>query len=317
MPAPELSPALPAARRHPSRPRPGPARAWWLAARPHTLSLSAAPVLAGCALAWAQGAAPRWGVALLTLLAALAIQTGTNLLNDVGDHERGADAPGRAGPPRATAEGWLSAAAVRRAGLGALGAAFVLGLGLAWAGGWPIVALGLLALLCGWAYTAGPRPIAYGPLGEGFVWVFFGVAAVAGSHWLQAGVWSWAALWLGHLLGALAAAVMLVNNTRDAATDALAGRRTLAVCLGPGACRVLYALLLAQPYIGWPVLALAGAPPQAPWPLLTLPWALWLALRFARQRQAQGFNPLLAGTARLQALWALLLAGGWWWAAAA
>lgn len=286
---------------------PSRALAWLRAVRPHTLSLSAAPVVAGCALAWAHTAAPRWGLAGITLLAATLIQVATNLLNDVGDFERGADGADRLGPPRATAQGWLPAAAVRRAGLGALLAAFVLGLGLVWAGGWPIAALGLVSLACGWGYTAGPRPIAYGPLGEGLVWAFFGVAAVGGTFWLQAGTLTPAALWLGHSLGALAAAVMLVNNTRDAGTDVRAGKHTLAVHLGPTGCRALYALLLAQPYLCWPLLARHVAAPLPAWPWLTLPWALWLGLRLARQPAGHGLNALLAQTARLQAAWTALL----------
>ncbi|RRD55949.1 1,4-dihydroxy-2-naphthoate octaprenyltransferase [Comamonadaceae bacterium OH2545_COT-014] len=286
--------------------------AWLQAARPHTLSLSVAPVVAGCALAWAQGATPRWGLAAITLLAAMLIQVATNLLNDVGDFERGADGADRLGPPRATAQGWLAAAAVRRAGLGALAVAFLLGLGLVWAGGWPIAALGLVSLACGWCYTAGPRPIAYGPLGEGFVWAFFGMAAVAGTFWLQAGALTPAALWLGHMLGALAAGVMLVNNTRDAATDARAGKHTLAVRLGPVGCRVLYALLLAQPYLCWPWLAGHATPAPPAWPWLTLPWALWLCVQLWRQPAGRGLNPLLAHTARLQAAWTALLAFSLW-----
>lgn len=283
-----------------------PTLAWWHATRPHTLSLSAMPVLAGCALAWRQGAAPQWTLALVTLLAALCIQLGVNLLNDVGDFERGADGPDRLGPPRATAQGWLRATTVRRAGLSALAAAFMLGLWLAWAGGWPIAMLGLLALACGWCYTAGPRPIAYGPWGEAFVWCFFGLAAVAGTAWLQAHTLSPAALWMGHALGAQAAAVMLVNNTRDAASDARAGKHTIAVRLGRRNCNALYPLLLAQPYLCWHLLLPASASFWRALPWLTLPAALWLTWRFTRQPATRAMNTLLSRTAQLQVVWGLL-----------
>ncbi len=284
------------------------AAVWWLAARPHTLGLSAMPVLAGCALAWHQGAAPRLGVALLALLSAICIQIGTNLLNDVGDFERGADGPDRQGPLRATAQGLLTPHEVRCAGLGALAAAFVLGVPLVWLGGWPIVILGLLSLVCGWGYTSGPHPIAYGSLGEVFVWVFFGVAAVAGVCWLQGAPLNAATFWMGHILGTLAAAVMLVNNTRDMPTDAAAGRCTLAVRMGRRGCNVLYAVLLAQPYLAWPLLY--KAQPIQAWTMLTLPWALWLVVRFARHPGGQALNVLLARTVRLQMGWvAVLLLG--------
>ncbi|MDR2128964.1 MAG: 1,4-dihydroxy-2-naphthoate octaprenyltransferase [Burkholderiaceae bacterium] len=282
------------------------ARAWWLAARAQTLSLSISPVLAGLALAWRQGAAPLWALAWATLLAALAIQIGANLLNDVGDFERGVDAPQRLGPPRAVAQGWLTARAVRLAGWLALGMAFVLGIGLVHAGGWPFAGLGLLALLCAWGYTAGPAPIACGPWGEMLVWLFFGLAAVCGSAALQAASPNPALCLTGHALGALAAAVLLVNNTRDAATDAQAGRRTLALLLGPAGSRAFYALLLAQPYVVWPWLS--GGQDWAAWPCLTLPWAIWLVWRFARLPASRALNGLLAQTARLQLAWTALLA---------
>lgn len=284
------------------------AAVWWLAARPHTLGLSAMPVLAGCALAWHQGAAPRWLIALAALLSAICIQIGTNLLNDVGDFERGTDGPERQGPLRATAQGLLTPRAVRRAGLGALGAAFLLGIPLVWAGGWPIVILGILSLICGWGYTSGPHPIAYGSLGEVFVWVFFGVAAVAGMCWLQGAPLNAATFWLGHILGTLAAAVMLVNNTRDMPTDSAAGRKTLAVRTGRGGCNILYTLMLVQPYLTWPLLV--AAQPMQPWTLLTAPWAAWLIWRFWRQPGGQAMNVLLAQTVRLQMGWVLVLALG-------
>ena len=301
----------PTATARPALAAPTPFRAWWLTARPHTLPLSLAPVLLGCALAWVQTAGWRPDAALMAALASMLIQIGTNLLNDVGDHERGADSADRLGPPRATAQGWLPAAAVRRAGLGALAAAFVCGIYLVWVGGWPIVALGLLALLCGWAYTAGPAPIAYGPWGEVFVWLFFGVAAVGGTYYLQTDGLSAGAFWLGHVMGALAAAVMLVNNTRDGDTDVRAGKRTLATRIGLGGSRALYALLLLQPFLAWPALS-ASIATLPVWPWLTLPWALWLCWRFARTAPSRALNALLAHTARFQAAWALVVAISLW-----
>lgn len=286
-------------------------RIWLHTLRPQTLALSVTPVLAGCLLAWMAGNAPRWLLAALTVLAAVLIQAGTNLLNDVGDGERGADGPDRLGPPRATALGLLPAHAVRRAGFAALGAALALGLVLAWAGGWPIMLLGLLSLLCGWAYTAGPRPIAYGPFGEWFVWVFFGLAAVVGAYWLQAPhpalpVRPWL---VGHALGALAAAVMLVNNTRDAASDARVGKRTLATRLGRRRCNTLYAVLLLQPFVCMPWLNLGHAGQALMW--CGLPFSLSLWRLFARTPEA-ALNPFLGHTARLQMLWAALMLTACW-----
>lgn len=281
------------------------ARAWLLAARPHTLGVTVSAVLMACVLGWQQTGRFQLSLALVILAAAMLIQIGTNLLNDVGDYESGTDTAGRLGPDRATAMGWLTPHAVRRAGAVALLLAFALGLALAWQGGWPIVALGLLSLLCGWAYTAGPLPISRGPFGELFVWVFFGLAAVLGTVWLQTGTLPHAAWLAGHAMGAWAAAVMLVNNTRDAATDASTGRRTLAVVLGLGGSRCLYAVLVLLPFflLLW-LNRYTGLIVWAPWVLL--PLALQQTARLVHWAPDRRYNQLLARTAHLQLGYVLL-----------
>ena len=288
-------------------PLPSRRQAWWQALRPRTLPVAAAPVLATCALAWSESGRLNWLAALVTLVAALLIQIGTNLLNDVGDFERGTDTPDRLGPARATAMGWLSPGQVKRAGFSALAGAFLLGIYLVWLGGWPIVLLGLASLFCGWAYTGGPKPIAYGPLGEVFVWAFFGLGAVLGTYYLQTGSLSRAAWALAHMLGLFAAAVIVVNNTRDRAGDARSGKRTLAVRLGLTACRVEYGLLMLVPFVllGW--LAAAGHHLAAGLPLLALPPALMLVVRFARLAPGREHNRLLGQTAQLQLFFSCLL----------
>lgn len=282
--------------------------AWLLAARPHTLGVTLSGVLAACTLAWHQKGGLDWPVAIVTFLAAILIQIATNLLNDAGDYESGIDRGERLGPDRAVAKGWLGTRQVKRAGLGCLALAFVLGVYLVVVGGWPIVLLGLVALLCGWAYTLGPAPISHGPLGEIFVWVFFGLAAVLGTYYLQTGTLSRQIWILGHMMGAFASAVMLVNNTRDAASDTLVGKDTLAVRIGLPACRLLYAGMLAVPYL----LALSQA---RHWvhvlPHLTLPLAVLLVYRMASWPPSKRYNWLLARTAHLQlaftVLWVLAL----------
>lgn len=282
--------------------------AWMLAARPHTLGVTLSGVLAACTLAWHQKGGLDWPVAIVTFLAAILIQIATNLFNDAGDYESGIDRGERLGPDRAVAKGWLGTRQVKQAGLGCLALAFVLGVYLVVVGGWPIVLLGLVALFCGWAYTLGPAPISHGPLGEIFVWVFFGLAAVLGTYYLQTGTLSRQIWILGHMMGAFASAVMLVNNTRDAASDVLAGKDTLAVRIGLPACRLLYAGMLAVPYL----LALSQA---RHWvhvlPHLTLPLAVLLVYRMATWPPSKRYNWLLARTAHLQlaftVLWVLAL----------
>ena len=282
--------------------------AWFLAVRPKTLSVSIAPVLLGSAVAWSQLHVFIWPPALVALLAAMLIQIGTNLHNDVSDFERGADTPERLGPPRATAMGWLPPQTVRRGAWIAFGLAFNLGVYLVWYGGWPIVVIGLASLLAGWAYTGGPRPIAYTALGEIFVWLFFGLAAVGGSYTLQTGSISAAALLAGALLGLMAAGVITVNNYRDLASDAKVGKRTLAVFLGRRGVQRVYMLEMLLPFIFLPFLAaLTTGSAWFALPLLLIPAVLLQIRRFWREVPGGIFNALLARTAQLQFLYSLLL----------
>jgi 1,4-dihydroxy-2-naphthoate octaprenyltransferase len=277
--------------------------------RPKTLTVSFVPVLVGTAVAWSQTQAVHWLPALIALLTAVLIQIGTNLHNDVSDFERGADTPQRLGPPRATAMGWLPAAAVRRGAWIAFGLAFNFGVYLAWYGGWPIVAIGLCSLLAGWAYTGGPRPIAYTPLGEIFVWLFFGLVAVGGSHYLQTLSISGAALLAGSMIGLLAAGVITVNNYRDLDSDALVGKRTLAVLLGRRGAQRVYVAEMLLPFVLLPFLAvLAGKGFWFALPLLMLPAVLSQLTRFRHEAPGPVFNELLARTARLQLIFSVLLA---------
>ncbi len=284
-------------------------KSWWLAFRPKTLSVSLAPVLVGSALAWHESRTFLWLPALVALLAAMLIQVGTNLHNDVKDHERGADTPERLGPSRATASGWLSAGQVKRAVALCFGAAVLLGVYLVWHGGWLILLVGLFSVAAGLAYTGGPRPIAYSATGELFVWLFFGVVAVMGSYFLQTFHFAWAAFVIACMVGFFAAAVIVVNNTRDLASDRKVGKNTLAVRVGLGWSRVEYTLLMAVPFLLLPLLGLQLNAPV--WlPLLAVPWALLLVRRFCREAPGPGHNRLLAQTAQLQLLFSILLSAG-------
>ncbi|KAA3655022.1 MAG: 1,4-dihydroxy-2-naphthoate polyprenyltransferase [Proteobacteria bacterium] len=277
---------------------------WWMAIRPRTLSLSAIPVVAGSALAWHEGAGIAWLPLIVALLCALLIQAGTNLFNDVGDALRGNDGPTRLGPARVTASGLATPGQVRRAALATFLAALLGGIYLVVVGGWPILAIGLASLAAGWAYSGGPRPLSYTAWGEVFVMLFFGLVAVAGSHYLQSGTFTGSALWLGLALGCHAAAVLLVNNVRDLEADRRAGRRTLASVLGTGPARTLYAVLMLAPF---PLLArqLGVSGVGAAW--LALPACLWLALRFRHQPPGAQMNLHLARTAQAQLLLGALL----------
>lgn len=279
---------------------------WLQAARPRTLPLAATPVLVGTALAWSEGAPKSWAVAGATLLTAMLIQAGTNLHNDASDFERGNDRADRLGPVRATAAGWATPRQVRAAALFAFALAFLLGVYLAIAGGWPIVAVGLASLVAGWAYSGGPRPISYSPFGEAFVLFFFGLVAVGGSHYLQSGALTPAAILAGLAVGAPAAAVLMVNNLRDVVADSAAGRRTLAAVLGDRGARAVHAGLMLAPF---PLLPQFALRPGAWLALLALPLVIAL-LRRARTAQGAELNGVLADTARAQFVFGLLYATG-------
>jgi 1,4-dihydroxy-2-naphthoate octaprenyltransferase len=284
---------------------PGRVQAWFLACRPKTLSVSLSPVLVGTAVAWHDTQALLWLPLLAAALGAAFIQIGTNLFNDVGDFLRGTDTPGRLGPKRATAEGWLSVDMVRAGAWLAFALSFLCGIYLVAHGGWPIVVIGLASLAAGWAYTGGPAPIAYRPLGEAFVFVFFGLVAVGGSYYLQTLTLTPTALVVAVLVGLHAAAVITVNNYRDRDGDASNGKNTLAVLLGRPATRGLYTAEMLAPYALLPLLADLGWP--AALPLLSLPLALVLIARFRREAAGPVFNGILAATAGLQLVFALLL----------
>ena len=282
-------------------------RVWLLAARPRTLTAAVVPVVVGTAVAAAYGGF-RPLPALAALLTAMCIQIGTNFANDFHDFQRGADTHERVGPQRVTQSGLVAPRTVRAAALGTFGVALVIGIYLAVVGGWPILITGLASIAAGWAYTGGPWPFGYHGLGDLFVFVFFGLVATAGTTYVQLHAVPPPA-WIAAVpVGALATAILVVNNLRDIATDARAGKRTLAVRLGPDATRVEYVVLL--------VLALAAPfallPFARPWVLLPLA-AFPLAagpLRLVFRGQGAELNAALGATARLHLAYGALLALG-------
>ena len=282
-------------------PAPG-LRVWLLAARPRTLTAAVAPVLVGTALA-ARAGALRPLIAAACLLSALFIQIGTNLANDYSDFKRGADAE-RVGPQRVTQSGLVAPFQVKRAAWVCFGVSALLGLWLASVAGPVILIIGALSVASGWLYTGGPWPLGYHGLGDVFVFVFFGLVATCGTVYAQAQTISRDALLAGAAVGALATAVLVVNNLRDRVTDARVGKNTLAVKLGAGAMRAEYVGLLA---LGFALPLFLGRP----WPLLALPLAVPPLLRVFREDGAR-LNPALGETAKLLLAVSALLAVELW-----
>ena len=208
-----------------------PWKIWLEAARPRTLPAAVAPVIAGSALAWRMRAFDP-AAAAICLVFALLVQIGANFANDYYDFVKGADTGARVGPRRAVASGLVAPAAMRRAValvfIGALATGLLL---VAW-GGWWLVAIGVASVLSAIAYTGGPYPLGYHGLGDLFVFIFFGLVAVVATFYVQAG-WVGPDAWLvAAAVGALTVNILVVNNYRDAESDARAGKRTLVVRFG-------------------------------------------------------------------------------------
>ncbi len=288
---------------------PGSLRAWVLAARPATLTAALAPVLVGTACAWVSGRF-RLGPALGALLGAVFLQIAANFANDVFDYEKGADTSERLGPLRAVQAGLLSPSAVRGGLYVVLALALLVGVYLTYEAGPAIVVIGLLSMASAVAYTGGPYPLGYHGLGDLFVFVFFGIVAVCGSAYVHARSFEPLALLAALPLGALATAILVVNNLRDRETDVRAGKRTLAVRLGRGGALAEYFLLFALAYGVPPLLWLIGA--ARPWvllPWLTAPLAV-ATVRAVTRAEGRAFNPLLVRTAKLLFVFSVLFALG-------
>lgn len=290
-------------------PHPGHFQIWLLAARPKTLPAASAPVIVGTAVAISEGVFSLWP-ALAALMAALLIQIGTNFANDVFDFKKGADTIERLGPLRVTQAGLLSPKQVLAGMWLTFGLAALIGLYLVAIGGWPIVVIGLLAIAAGIAYTGGPFPLGYNGLGDLFVFIFFGLVAVGGTYYVQAGRLSPAAIWAAIPLGLLATAILVVNNLRDIETDRAAGKKTMAVRFGVRATQLEYFVLLALSYAAPLLMWLAGI--ARPGVMLT-----WLSLFLLRpliqlilHEKGRPLNLALAGTARLELVYGLLFSVG-------
>lgn len=286
--------------------RPSRVRIWWVSSRPKTLPAAATPVIVGLACAYAsQGIQVASAVA--TLFGALLLQVAANFANDVFDYEKGADTDERVGPTRAVQAGWVSPRQMRRALYLTLLLALACGAYLVSVAGPIVVAIGLGSMLAAVAYTGGPYPLGYHGLGDAFVFVFFGFVAVAGTVFVQLGEVSALAWACSVPIGALSTNILVVNNVRDAPTDARAGKRTLVVRLGRGFGILEYRLLLSAAYASLVYLWSSGM--LNAWSLLgwlTAPFALRVSRRLAGEQGAK-LNPVLAASARLLALFGLLL----------
>ena len=289
---------------------PSGARIWLMAARARTLPAAIAPVLVGTSLAGYQHVFHPLRF-LAALIGAIFIQVGTNLSNDYSDARRGADAEDRLGPVRVTAGGLVPPRQVLIATYVSFGIAVLVGIYLIAVAGWALLLVGAASIAAGVLYTGGPRPYGYEGLGELFVFLFFGVVAVAGSFFVQVTHLQWEAFALAVPVGLLAAGILVVNNVRDIDSDRRAGKRTLAVKLGRPRTRWLFAAIIYLSYLLAPVTWAFG--PTTAWvmlPWITLPLAA-STVRIVRGRtDGPSLNGALAQSGMLQLAFCVLLSAG-------
>jgi 1,4-dihydroxy-2-naphthoate polyprenyltransferase len=281
---------------------------WVAGARPRTLPAAVVPVVVGTAVA---SAAERGGViwwrAACCLVVALAIQVATNYANDYSDGIRGTDDV-RVGPVRLVASGLKSPIAVRTAALAWFGVAAAAGLALSIAVGPQLLVVGAASIAAAWLYTGGPRPYGYAGLGEVFVFVFFGLVATVGTAYVQTTQLT-ALAWLSAVpVGLLATALLVVNNLRDIPGDTVAEKRTLAVRLGDGRTRILYAGCVVGAFVA--ALVVAWLRVGAVAAVLAIPLAV-VPIRLVRGgASGRDLISVLGATGRLQMVFGALLAAG-------
>ncbi|MFQ5457419.1 MAG: 1,4-dihydroxy-2-naphthoate polyprenyltransferase [Myxococcota bacterium] len=287
-----------------------PIRAWLMAARPATLSAAVVPVLVGTALAFRD--VPLNAVAFAAALAgAMGLQIGTNLANDYFDWKSGADNAGRLGPVRVTQSGLIPPRKVIAAAWICFGMATICGVVLIAIAGWPIAVLGLLAIAAGVLYTGGPFPYGYRGLGDAICFLFFGVAAVGVSYFVQTGTVTLPVLAASVPVGLTVTAILVVNNIRDIDTDRAAGKRTLAVILGRRASRIQYGAFLIGALAAPPLFGAAGLlPAHGALTLFSIPLVPGLLRAVATRVDGPSLNAALRGTARFHLVFGAMFAIG-------
>lgn len=272
------------------------------------------PCVAATALAVARGFAPRWDVLCYALGASFLIQIGTNLVNDAMDHKKGADTHERIGPQRITQAGIFSFRAVMSIATLCFLLAVLCGVPLVMVGGLPIVVIGLVSVLMGYAYTAGPFPLAYVGMGDLFVILFFGLIAVSGMYFLQTGLWDYGAAWLGLQIGLHATVLIAINNARDLDGDRRVGKMTLAARFGLPFARAEIALLAFLPFVMNVYWFSTGQWKAGVASFFALPIAILVCKRVFRTAPGVIYNKFLAMSAGLHLAFGLLISGGFWFA---
>ena len=283
---------------------------WISAFRPKTLTAAVVPVLVGSALIFTSNFEVRWTLTFCALFAALFIQIGTNLINDAFDFKKGADTHDRFGPTRVTQAGLVDYKSVLTAGVISFAFAVLCGIPLIQSGGIPILIIGLISLICGYAYTAGPYPLAYLGLGDLFVILFFGLIAVAGTFFLHAGEFSVTALVAGLQVGLLCSVLIAINNLRDIEGDTRAHKKTLPVRFGKAFARREIAILVLLPFLLNVFWMSKGFIMAGMLPMALFPMGFKLIGQVYETEPSAKYNEFLGQAAKLHLLFGLLLSVG-------
>ncbi|RJP68102.1 MAG: 1,4-dihydroxy-2-naphthoate polyprenyltransferase [Ignavibacteriales bacterium] len=282
---------------------------WLLASRPKTLPAAIVPVLIGSALAYSDGSFQVF-TAIITLICSLLIQIATNFTNDLYDFLKGTDKKDRSGPTRVVTAGLITPTEMKYGVILTFGLSFILGLYLVSIGGWLILLIGVISILAGFAYTAGPYPLAYNGLGDIFVFIFFGLIGTVGTYYVQTQQISPLAFWSSIPVGALITNILVVNNYRDTDEDRLSGKRTLSVIFGKRFARLQYVFFMIISYLILVVVYFTFK--QEVWiflPVLTFPVSLKL-IKMIYTLEGKELNSTLALTAKLSAMYAVLFSIG-------
>ncbi|MCZ7602171.1 MAG: 1,4-dihydroxy-2-naphthoate polyprenyltransferase [Melioribacteraceae bacterium] len=282
---------------------------WLLASRPKTLPAAVMPVFVGTSIAIHDGLFNPIA-AIVALLCSLLIQIGTNFVNDLHDYLKGSDKKDRLGPVRVLVSGLISENEMRIGIAVVFSTAFILGMYLVYLAGWFIFIIGVLSLIAGYAYTAGPYPLAYNGLGDIFVFIFFGFVGTIGTYYVQAQEITMLVFWSSIPVGALITNILVVNNYRDLEEDKIAGKNTLAVKFGSTFAKMQYLIFMILSYSI--LLLVYFTYKQSIYvflPLLTLPIAIKLVSMIFKL-SGKDLNSTLALTAKLSAVYGILFAVG-------
>ncbi len=283
---------------------------WIEAARLRTLPASLVPVMVGGSLAWNHDLL-HWPATIVALFCAILIQIATNFSNDYFDFRNGADTRERVGFKRASSSGQIAPQTMLATALATFFLAFLLGLYLVFHAGWPILAIGLLSITAGLLYTGGPFPLAYNGLGDLFVFLFFGIAAVMGTYYVNALQWSTEAFWASVAVGSLSTMILVANNYRDIHTDRKAGKRTLAVILGERFTRWQFLILTLLAFtIPLHFYFLESYDPVVLLPMIMLIPAVFLIRQFWKETRKEAFNMILVQSARFMTAFGFLFSLG-------